>query len=1102
MAAGETPTNALSLEQILWRAMDRWREEPALVDAEEFAQHIAQAFGAELPEEAFADRFFADADRLHRASTLADAVVRAAPRRLHVYEFDLNRLEYVIVEDDDGVVVVSEFGQFKLESDDALGRALEAAVVKKPPTEGEPRAYLVRASGELVTVDAGKVARALERETVRQVSMPAVAAPGRRLAPFSPVRREMSEERERRALQQDEALSAAVREAWAALPGIGSAARWEQMLGRRGQPEQRSVVVQTGNVLAIVAGTPREFAGERALARSEMLAAVRAGDAPVQALGGTGAAEILARRTEPTPGGDGDPFWIQPERAFLPDITAGERTLVARPLRLGEITGDPWADWALAVSASGGEPARRATATRGAAPEAALSSHRRELQFAGAPVVAFRAPDGALIFNRPAEPIRLAVFGRPAAPISLRRRAEVAPRAGAVPFTALRALHAALERTAAAGAYRMPAARIESALDAIGTGRALALGPGDERRRAVRLAAPVTASVHAARLVISLPFPNRGQLHVGQDLSDALQAYLAAPLVPRVEAGPAPRPGGALALRPGPLRGQAGRIAAVAAPGSDRAVPRAPLAGARSISNLPLLLQHAVAGSGSWTAGPGAALPLVVRGVEEGSPFTAAAEAAAYPPRRPPGPGEEEIVIPLPLWAQMGRGAISDTDVLLSSPAAAGGYAPPLGPYRLVAHGEGALDLTGGAPARERGVVELSGPTALRLSQRPTGGVSAMTPGGSQMLARVPMDEGERISVRAPGAPGEGTDLAPLVPSLRDWSAPDAPPVAPAAGAFAPQSIPFSRATVSPARAATLATGTSAREGIAVEPRPEEPPMATGLPPGSWSGHRPGAAPGDQRWVYGARPPDAPQDVGGIVLGGLSRPGRRQLPVGLRFRYVGAPLWWSGSTRSGAMASDGGDEGEDSSPATRAMRAGLRAATSAASIWRSILVAGPRWGGPADDLSGGMDSGRDANADQMSSLARGFDALTAGTLVGAGAVSGAAAGAGYVAVTGSGAAGTVSKSAAARARADSVEMSIVAAIPPAPPPLESMGSGPTGGDAPHARGKGHGHAAHKGKEDSDAVSHSKIEGSVDAIAQRIYHRIRRRIQSDRERFGG
>ena len=94
----------------------------------------------------------------------------------------------------------------------------------------------------------------------------------------------------------------------------------------------------------------------------------------------------------------------------------------------------------------------------------------------------------------------------------------------------------------------------------------------------------------------------------------------------------------------------------------------------------------------------------------------------------------------------------------------------------------------------------------------------------------------------------------------------------------------------------------------------------------------------------------------------------------------------------------------------------------------------------------------------------------------------------------------MSRAQAMKARADAVEMSIVAAIPPAPPPLESMGSGPTGGDVPHARAKGHGHG--KGKEHEDAVSHSKIEGSVDAIAQRIYHRICRRIASDRERFGG
>ena len=188
------------------------------------------------------------------------------------------------------------------------------------------------------------------------------------------------------------------------------------------------------------------------------------------------------------------------------------------------------------------------------------------------------------------------------------------------------------------------------------------------------------------------------------------------------------------------------------------------------------------------------------------------------------------------------------------------------------------------------------------------------------------------------------------------------------------------------------------------------------------------------------------------------------------------------------------------------MRAGVRAATSAASIWRSILVGSAQWGGPAEDLSGGMDSGQDRSADEMSSLSRRFDALTAASLVGSGGAAGAASGgAAYVAVNGSGAAGTVSKAAAQRARLDSIEMSIVAAIPAAPPPLESMGSGATGGGAPHARAKGHGHGqggqGHP-KEGEGAVSHSKIEGSVDAIAQRIYHRIRRRIQSDRERFGG
>src|ERR1700682_1943536 len=236
--------------------MDRFWEEPALLDCEEFAEHIAGAFEGEVPEEAFANHFFEGVDRLHQGpSSLAAAVGRRATQPLHAYEFALNRLEYVIVEDKDKVVVVSEFGQFTLPNDDAVRRALEAAVVKAPDRGGgEPRGYLVRKGGDVVGFDVNKVARTLERLILQQVSAPAVDAPGRRLAPFNPVRRAMTEEREERALAQDRrfALPAGTRTpetpraetAHGALgivlpdgsvprPRIGAASRWEQMLGQR-----------------------------------------------------------------------------------------------------------------------------------------------------------------------------------------------------------------------------------------------------------------------------------------------------------------------------------------------------------------------------------------------------------------------------------------------------------------------------------------------------------------------------------------------------------------------------------------------------------------------------------------------------------------------------------------------------------------------------------------------------------------------------------------------------------------------------------------------------------------------------------------------------
>jgi hypothetical protein len=254
-----------------------------------------------------------------------------------------------------------------------------------------------------------------------------------------------------------------------------------------------------------------------------------------------------------------------------------------------------------------------------------------------------------------------------------------------------------------------------------------------------------------------------------------------------------------------------------------------------------------------------------------------------------------------------------------------------------------------------------------------------------------------------------------------------------------------------------------------------------------------------------------------------------------------------------------GGGGTSSGSARRALSAGLRAANSAAALWRSILVrtnATPgqfNSGGSEDDdalaqLSdaGAIDRSWDTSAMQLSSLATRFDALGNAVVVapgqqgqdgssyatdlGVGALAASASttaasravGSGpqsmYVAFDQAGRAGTLdAKSAFMRDVKNSLEMSIVAAIPPSPPSLDAM----AGLSTPHARHKHHGGGggapaaaapaeaaadgggdAGGGGGDAAPTPASKIEGSVDAIAQRIYHRIRRRIASDRERFGG
>ena len=1406
-----------SLEQILWRSLDQRTEDPSLVDRGEFAARIAGAFDGEVPAEAWVDRFFAGdpLDRMFGSIDMADAIVKATRERLHVYEFDLRQLEYVIVEDKDQMVVVSDFGQFAFENNDQVARAIESAIIPSsapggitPGTTGlgnrdgkDAKVYFVRATGEVVAVDVKKVAKVLDAIRVEQVSHARVGDPGDRMVPFAPLRRSrMSESREARTLRQDArtrqllppppallerrgpdgqlSSGSAADSSWTppasaataifvlmpdgslARPSMGSATRWQEMVSDwslRAQDASSAssalpvsggqrFTLGAGQVMAVFTGSGERVSmpgsvGQRAEGRSLALAAVRADSAPIRILGDDELARAIAAGAMVVPGktagvqarGAADTFWIQPEAAFAPsagqraraasqlgdlspegELVQGSAGDAAQPLLLGQITGDPWADWALTGGSDGSPHAILAARGRarqflaavdrnadGLVAAPALLGKGRELQLNGAPVVAFRSADGAVLVRTNAGPIRLAALDREDVsdaasresqqPAGSRRGAPLGHRSGAIPATALAALQMALERTARAGGYKLPFVGLTSARDAIEVGAAAQLRSDDPRRSRVLPAGGTVftpgAGGQIARMVLSMPFPNSGEVHVGSDLSEALQSYLAMPVVPASSAGfaapdgvvghgPGSMAAGALAGGAGALvlrirsgasarfSGNGGRATfghedfpALHGVASQRAsdalvtlnlpAVRALLSGGASVSGLPVLLQSALDQGGDWTPGPGASMPAGIRRFALQGPFdlpelvagsSAADEPAAPRELRALNPGEDEIVIPMPLWARMGRGALSSTNQVMASPRAPHGYAPPLGVYQLVAPRNGAIDATFGAPAGTPGVIDVGGPTGLELAGTPSRDLAAHSLGGRHLLGKVAVDDGEsvlgrrgRMRIGAPLDPSVVTGrLAALQASsaAADASAESAPAVSrplqlsnPTGSWIDGAFVSDSRVTVSggarpmasalqaslklsdavssrmmpgrpggslssfdgasaggglgpsdggasfAGRAAAAARGqggfglgpagagspalvsspgggfggdtapagqastvraaatdassasVSAQRELATFASSGSGPRGAGLSPGSWSGGRPGD-PGYQSWSYSSSRSPGAFSSGGVSLSGLSRPAYPSLPTSLRFRYVGAPLWWSGSTGSiGAQpmagaADDAGEFEDESASSTRALRSGVRAANSAAAIWRSIFVsgaaAGARSGGQpgpdgssaeAADATGGMDGDWEGHAARMGALGARMDALASAAVVGGGQPAAKGAETVYVAMNGSGSAGTVRASEVQKARAQALQMSIVAAIPPAPPALEGMGLG-GGADAPHARSKGHGHQGGEHKEHGDAVSNSKIEGSVDAVAQRIYHRIRRRIQSDRERFGG
>ena len=535
---------------------------------------------------------------------------------------------------------------------------------------------------------------------------------------------------------------------------------------------------------------------------------------------------------------------------------------------------------------------------------------------------------------------------------------------------------------------------------------------------------------------------------------------------------------------------------------------------------------------------------------------------AVEPARRPLGVGEDEIVVHTPLWTEMGRGSIATARHLISSPIARSSYTPALGSYRLLVPPSSftLADKHETAP----GSFEIAGPAAVRLGQarstlqaqgeaghfvlRPEAHEDAQPQRRGRIrvgaplvhrtaapTVRAPLREDSRRSVppmpQEPLAklpwPVEGTIVSPA-PGVRPMSSALQEAVRISRDLAAPPAAPtvaktFSRGTIDrvgpPPRSASAAIEPAQPVSAARATTVDEIAIGAQAGPGavalsSWqtyagdwdSGGRRTflGAPRVAAWTYvGAEQRPASRTLEGAALQRAPAPAPGSLPTGLRFRYVSAPLWWSPSLRSPrAVAS----EEPGNADAQRSLRVALRASNLSGSLWRSILSTSGERG---VDFSAGMDRGHDAPARELSGVSRRLDVLVRLGLVGKAAatdlippvVRGPETV--YLAIDEQGRAGPIAPDQLRQARslAQSVDMRVVTAVPPSPPPLESMSAmrGIPDAEAPRAR-----HPQAKAQEDrpDEAVSHSKIEGSVEAVAQRIYHRVRRRLASDRERFGG
>lgn len=224
--------------------------------------------------------------------------------------------------------------------------------------------------------------------------------------------------------------------------------------------------------------------------------------------------------------------------------------------------------------------------------------------------------------------------------------------------------------------------------------------------------------------------------------------------------------------------------------------------------------------------------------------------------------------------------------------------------------------------------------------------------------------------------------------------------------------------------------------------------------------------------------------------GAAVRP-RRRGPTPLRFRYPTSARWWAEPSNKAGKASYGGRLAAPGAVVASSMQTGVEPAR--------------RTPGPATSPARATRVA-DAGARRASmATASGLTAADA-TYVEGPSTAGAHPPVGeretaYVVLNPDGHAQVMNARAAsqvtrARAQGAPLDMAVVAAVPPSAPTLEQMAV--PGHDRPHAKAKKDQPKAAASAR-TDAMS---LQGTVDSLAQRIYHRLRRRLEADRERFGG